>query len=316
MISPRQYRQIARQWRSQIVAHPTVEPCSQQDYTDYKRVNVTEKASVIEDKLQAAREEVERYLGFALVYQIWDHFMELPPGTFPYFGMTASIFARYFGYQPEGVEIPYPPLIQTIGVYTSDESGAETLVDPSIYWVSRENMPGRIAQKIDASWQDTSGRAFETFRVRCSSGYLLPFTATPNAPDISVPGHNFTAGSAGANDPSGQFVSQSIIQLTNRDGALPAGLVQNVNYYVVSAVAGVSIQIALTPTGTAIAPTDAGSSIQFVGVLPSQIRRAILETAAYDRFGAKGSKGSSGGQTEAIPPRAKDFLNQLRMINI
>src|SRR5579863_9594270 len=107
MISPRQYRGLSRVARSQIELYPTVEPVAPTDYQNYKRVKTDEDLGIVNDKLITAREAVEKYTGRALVNQTWNSYWELPPGSFPYFGMTASIFARYFGYQPEGVEIDY-----------------------------------------------------------------------------------------------------------------------------------------------------------------------------------------------------------------
>ncbi len=297
MISPRQYRGLSKWIRPQIVAHPTIEPVSRDDFRKYKRLRVSEDLSVVDDKLLSARVDAENHMGFGFVYQVWDAFMELPPGTFPYFGMTSSIFARYFGYQPEGIEIPRPPLISVMGVYITDESGTETLVDPSIYWVSRQTIPGRIAQRIDASWPDTAGRAFETFRIRFSCGYLIPFQATASQADLSAPGHNYNVG--------------DILQLTNRGGDLPANFAERTNYYVVASnqTAG-TLQLSKTSNGSAIIPADSGTEYQFLGVLPDNIRRAILEMASEDRFGSEKKATRSDAGLHAMPERAREYLDR------
>ncbi len=305
-ISPRQYRPLSKEIRTKAVLRPTIEPVSPKDFLGYLKLQMGAiEATVIDDKVRAARKSVEKFSRHAIVNQTWDLFTELPPGTFPYFGMTSSIFARYFGYQPEGMEIPYPPLLGVLGIYSTDESGTETQVDPSVYWVSRADDPGRIAQKIDAFWPDTTGRAFECFRLRFVAGFLTPFTATANSAVISAPNHCYNVGDA--------------LVVTNRDGNLPSGFVDKQNYYVVASdfvagtgVAGSTLQLSATSGGSPIAPTDIGDGYQFLGEMPDPMRRAILAAAGEDRYGKK----DPNAEGEALPELAQSYLWEYRDIRI
>jgi hypothetical protein len=188
------------------------------------------------------------------------------------------------------------------GAYIRDETGAETLVDPSTYWVSTHVMPGRIAQKIDASWPDTAGRAFECFRVNYTAGYLTPFTVTDGSATISAPGHNYAVG--------------QIVPITNRDGALPQPFVNHQSYYVVASTPSAgTLQLSATSGGTAIIPTTTGSGNQFLGELPDAIRRSILIAAGEDRFGnTRGEK--RGEQKGSLPPYGEDLWKSEKIWNL
>lgn len=300
MISPRQWRPVSLATRKNIVLRPTAEPVSFADYSDYLRLKTTDMdQKIVDDKLRAARKAVENETRRAIVNQTWDLFIDNPPGGTPEWGIFGGFFSRIFGYDSGGFEIPRPPLIKVVGVYITDDSGTETTVDPSIYWVSRDNNPARIAQRLSQVWPDTGGRAFETFRVRFTAGYITPFTAVASNPTLTAPNHGFNVGDA--------------LVLTNRDGALPTGLAVDTNYYVVASnqTAG-TLQVSATSGGSAIIPTTAGEGIQFLGEMPDNLRRAILAAAADDRFGHKEDNGSEA----RLPAKALSYCREEKLLRI
>jgi len=117
------------------------------------RVDSDEQDALIEGYLLAAIAEVDGpngRLGRALIDQTWDLFLDAYPA------------------KGAAIEIPLPPLIEVLGVWTRDENtGAETEVDASTYVVERFFEPARIrTNPKGGSW--ASGGV----RVRFRAGYL------------------------------------------------------------------------------------------------------------------------------------------------
>ena len=91
--------------------------------------------------------------------------------------------------------------------------------------------------------------------VTFDAGYAAPLSADAAADWIYVPGWKTLA----VND---------VVRLSNRDGALPAPLKANTDYYVKAVVSADKYQLAASAGGALLDLTDAGTGDSFIGVIP------------------------------------------------
>jgi len=306
MLSPAPYPRISKQLRTSRVVDAAAEPVSLADYQLYiRQAKLDIPQATFDGKIRAARRLVEKYLGRALVSQTFNAVLDLAPGIeWNGGGSIGSVFARFAGYSPVPLELLYAPLRQVSGVYITDDSGAIATVPPTSYWASGfgGDAPGRVALRQTAVWPDNLGRSFETFSVQYTVGYAIPFTAA-GAVLTTLQPHGLANGT----------VQRA---WTTSDGALPAGLVADTDYYVVGATA-LTLGLAATLAGAAINTTDGGTGDLFLGTIPDNFLRAILATAAADistdkKKGSKYDVALAG----ALPDLAKEMLGFDRVMNL
>lgn len=298
MLSPIPYRKLSKQIRTVRLQDAAAEPVSLADYGLFLRqANLTIPAASFAVKIRSARRLVEKYLGTALVSQCFNAVMDLPPGMMSSIG---SVLARFEGYIPTAIELLYAPLRQVTSVNVIDDTGAVNLCPASTYWVGQQ----RISLLDTQVWPDTLGRSFETFNVQYTSGYSIPFVATVNSAVLTTL------------QPHG-FVNGSVQRAwTTSDGVLPAGLVAETDYFVVG-VTAFTFGLAATLAGSAIQVTSAGTGSQFAGAIPENFLRAVLVTAAVDRYPEK-KKSSRYDVSEsgALPDEARELLGLDRWVNL
>ncbi len=100
----------------QVTTAPTVEPLLLSDFAGEIQVTSTSEAAAVR-KIKAAREIVERELGFALITQT-----------------VEAWFSGYKAYSP--VSLPVQPVQSITSVHTYDEDGTATTVSSSNYRLS------------------------------------------------------------------------------------------------------------------------------------------------------------------------------------
>src|SRR5579875_57124 len=177
------------------VTGPTVEPISfALQQSQLKIGNLNTSSFVIQNKIATARSTVEKKIRRCLVQQIWDLFID----TEQYVGSGAGLFPYYevsqFGDQdlriPE-IQLPLPPTQSVLGVYVTDVFGNETLVDPSVYFVTKAKEPCRIRLKPGQIWPCHRGP--ESIRIRFAAGYSTPFTIATDS-TIQASNHGLNNG--------------------------------------------------------------------------------------------------------------------------
>jgi hypothetical protein len=278
------------------VLEPSVEPIAQDEYTNYLRIAAQLNPVLLVDKLIGARIACEKDTSYALVSQQWDFFMDQPPGIES--NNFGSIFSSYFGHTAAPLELPKPPMRTVDGIYLTDSTGTEVLVDPSVYTVSRAREPGRIVLSPGSVWPDTGSRTFETFRIRVTCGYATPFTADLTGL-ITAPRHGYREG------------DQVIVR--ENVGTLPEGLVDRTPYFAI-AVTGDTLMLANTPGGDPIVTTSTGDGNTLLGEIPPNLRRGILAIAASDFFGDH--KGKTPPGVEDLPDLAEQWLRPFKRIRL
>lgn len=136
-----------------IVAAPSVEPFDLGDAKRLLRIVSDDEDDDVKAFVRAARAQVERDTGRALLTQTWDLFLDDGPTS---------------GW----VTVPRPPL-QSVTVNSTDTLGAESVWSASNYVVDTASEPGRIGLIDGGNWP--SGlRTFQPMRVRFVAGWTTP----------------------------------------------------------------------------------------------------------------------------------------------
>jgi len=159
------------------------------------------------------------------------------------------------------LKLPRPPLRSVNAVTYYDTNGTLQTLAATYYLTQMPwRMPGqleRAPQQVFPPYQ--FDRRFPA-AVNFSAGYASPTTVSGST--LTVLAETYTAG--------------QILQVScSTDGVLPAPLLSDTNYFVVSP-SGNSFQLALTSGGAAITLTTTGSGLLFTGRVPEEIRQAIL----------------------------------------
>lgn len=219
-----------------LVSGPVAEPISRSQAKRHLREDGTDQDVLIDACIVSARQEVEGWIGRALVSQT--HELRLYSFCDP-------------------VTLPLPPLIAVDSLKYIDGSGVErSLTEDVDYRLIREIGPrcglSRIVPVYGGSWPATRN-VFDAVTIRFRAGYVTPFIADAGGDHIQANSH--------------PFVDGDIVRLQTTDGDLPAGLVEAADYYVRD-VTGDSFALAASAGGGAIDIADAGTGTHFVGACP------------------------------------------------
>lgn len=123
------------------------------------RVDTDDDDDLIEAFIDAAVESAELFQGRALIDQTWDLYLDSWP---------CSVWEGLR--RVSQIEIPKPPLIEVVGVFYLDSSGAEQTLSASLYTVDTSNEPGRVVLKSGSF--PTLPDLANAVRVRFRAGYL------------------------------------------------------------------------------------------------------------------------------------------------
>lgn len=156
----------------------------------------------IEGFIDAATEEAEGFQGRALIDQTWDLYLDVWPCAI-WEGLR----------RVNQIKIPKPPLIEVIGVFYLDSSGAEQTFSSSLYTVDIANEPGRVVLKSGSSWP-TLPEIANAVRVRFRAGYLdqTVSPAVANVPKATKAGILLILGSLYANRES-VVIGQTAVEI-------------------------------------------------------------------------------------------------------
>lgn len=147
-----------------------------------------------------------------------------------------------------------------------------TTVDPSTYTASNTE-PWRVNPAFTKFWlppRPQHGAITITF----TCGYLVPFTATVSGSTLTFVDYTPNNGDS--------------FRLSNSGGTLPGGLSLNTTYYIVGS-SGHTCQLSTTSGGGAVTLTNAGSGLNFLGILPGAIYAAMLKHIATNFADREGS---------------------------
>lgn len=145
-----------------LITPPVTSPVTLAEAKAHCNVNVADYDALITRYIGAATNEVENWLGRALVDQTW----ELSLDTFP----------------PNELRVPKPPLIAVTSVAYDNTIGDETILPDTAYTVDAETVDGYGWILPDGAWPATFD-GINAVRVRYRAGYL----SQSSPPTLAVP---------------------------------------------------------------------------------------------------------------------------------
>jgi hypothetical protein len=158
------------------------------------------------------------------------------------------------------------PLRRVDSITYLDAANGSNLLDAATYNVDPYELPGIVSLAYQKTWPVILFNHPAAVTVNFTVGYATPFTADATANTLTAPGHPYVTG--------------DVVRMYNSGGALPAGLAANTDYYALG-VSGNTMQLAATAGGAAIDITGAGTGTHFLGVVPVEIRQAMLLMIAH-----------------------------------
>ena len=148
-----------------LISPPAAMAVTLDEAKAHLRVSGTDQDTLITAYTQAAINNVEGWLGRALIDQTWDLYLDAFPSN-------ADL----------EIEIPKPPLIEVLQIAYDDSAGNEQFVDVNNYYVDTVSQPGWIVPQGNLLWP-TPIDAINSVRVRFRAGYL----STDSPPVNAVP---------------------------------------------------------------------------------------------------------------------------------
>lgn len=129
----------------------------------------------------------------------------------------------------------------------------------------------KVVLNTGASWPDTPLREVDAIRVRYRAGMVVPFSINAETGVLTVTGNPFSDGDT--------------IRLSVSGGALPGGLIVKRDYFVRDS-SGDTFSLAETIGGTALAVTDSGSGLLFIGEIegPAMVGFRMIATGLFENI--------------------------------
>lgn len=169
-----------------LISAPATTPVSLAEAKAHLRVDFDDDNALIEALIYASTQHVDGpngFLGRALVDQTWDFVLDAFPGA-PHHGWGLRPHGRH--HRRDGqIEIPLAPLIEILGVYYLDSTGAEQTFSADNYVVDTYSEPGRIVLTTNASWPTTQDVA-NAVRIRFRAGYI-DMSMSPAVDNVPYP---------------------------------------------------------------------------------------------------------------------------------
>ncbi len=235
----------------QIVTPPTAEPLSLAQAKLHSRVTITGEDTEISDSIAAARAAAETRAQCQIIAARWKLVLDAFPGP----SLMGVPPGKSYSLPGHAIVIPKGPVLQIASVKYLDMSGTQqTLVSGTDYVADVSGSPVRITPPYGKIWPVVLPQ-IGAVEIQFDAGYAAPLVADAAADTIYVPGWKTLA----VND---------TMRLSNRDGALPAGLSANKDYYVKTVVSADKYQLSATAGGALVDITDTGSGDSFIGVIP------------------------------------------------
>lgn len=202
------------------------------------RVDTSDEDAVIRRHIASAVAEVEKDTQRALVWQ--RHALRLD---------------RF----PPVIELEVLPVLKVESVQYVNSAGTTTTLATDRYRIDYQGSPVRIEPEYGLAWPET--RVINNaVIVTYTAGYAAVFTAA-TSDTITVTGYT--------------PVNGDVWRVSNTGGALPGGLSELTDYYVVQA-SGQTCKLSLTDSGSPVDITSTGSGTNFLGEIDPIARQAIV----------------------------------------
>lgn len=215
----------------QIANEPLIEPISLTEAKLHLRVDHSTDDTLIASLIRAARQYCENFQNRT------------------YIATTYNLKLSQFC---DVIELPRSPIVTINSITYVDSGGTTQTVSSSVYELDTYVEPNAVVLKYSQIWPNTRGHRND-ITINYTAGYSASFTAAVS--DVCTCAvRTFTEG--------------TIVRPRNTDGALPAGLTANTDYYVRD-ISGNTFKLYTTATGgTAANITDTGTGTHFIDLIP------------------------------------------------
>jgi len=133
------------------IIDPISYPVTIDEIKSFARIDGNDQDALLEIFLQGVIEDIETYLGRALVERTIQMTMDF--------------------WNSNEVELKKPPLISVISVSTVNDSDVETVYDSNNYYIITESIPGKLIIKNGIELPSNFDRSFSGFRITYTAGY-------------------------------------------------------------------------------------------------------------------------------------------------
>ncbi|MGH3850697.1 MAG: head-tail connector protein [Pseudonocardiaceae bacterium] len=274
-----------------LVTHPAVEPLHLDEAKRHLVVEHDDHNAVIASLIVAARRHIEERARHAMVGQQW----ELTLDQFP-FGCIPAGCTR--DTEPGWIMLMRGPVQSVEAISYIDPAGAPQTLPAGDYTVDLYSQPARIMPAYGKYWPSTRAQ-LNAVSVRFRVGDATPFSVNATTNVITAQGRSLT--------------TAETVRLSNSGGSLPAGLNAETDYYVIEASGG-SGKLALTSGGSAIDITDAGLGLHFLGVIPQDLKHALLFVLAH--FYENREPVNIGNIVNPLPLTVEALIGPYRQIEV
>lgn len=136
----------------QLITGPSQEPITLEVAKAHLRVDFSDDDTLIAALLKASRQSAERFMGRALISQVWDLYLD----CFPSDGSAIKLMPA--------------PVIDVEGVFYGDDT-PEAEMDAGGYILDRASAPARLCLASGGSWPSITPFA-NAVRIRFRAGYV------------------------------------------------------------------------------------------------------------------------------------------------
>lgn len=136
----------------ELITGPAYEPLTLEEAKKHLNVDFTDDDALIGIFLKAARQNAERYMGRALISQVWDLYLD----EFPSNGSPIKLMPA--------------PVIEIEGVFYGDDT-PEGQMDAAGYRLDRSSAPARLSLVSGGSWPSMTAYS-NAVRIRFRAGYV------------------------------------------------------------------------------------------------------------------------------------------------
>lgn len=151
-----------------LIQGPTVEPVTLAEAKLAARVDGTEFDALIPGFITTARRFAEQQLNRSIITQTWECVLD----EFP----------------PDEIELGWPSVQGIVSLSYVDTTGATVNLDPSLYVLDSENLPGWVLPAAGQSWPATYDTV-NAVRVRFLAGYGEDGTSVPEEIKTYIKAH-------------------------------------------------------------------------------------------------------------------------------
>ncbi len=266
-----------------LITHPAVEPVHLTEAKRHLVVEHDEHDALISSLITAARRHIEERARHAIVMQTW----ELLADAFP------------CGYrEPQWILLPRGMVHSMESISYIDTSGAPQTLPTNDYAVDLYSVPARVMPAYGAVWPSTRTQ-MNAVTVRYRVGDATPFTVNTAGNLLTAKGRALTTG--------------EIVRLSNSGGGLPGPLDGETDYYVIDA-SGSTGKLSLTAGGSAIDIADVGNGLHFLGVIPQDLKHALLFVLAH--FYENREPVNIGNLVTPLPMTVEALIGPYRQIEV